>query len=514
MTIGKRFVYSLAGATALAALVAFVSPPPYWGGWLAASLLLAPGLFLLLTAWQWAGRGKVLAWMIALAFILRLGIGMTVSILLPQVGFDEEAQNAGYLFTDAYRRDQQAWELAQSDEPLWASFREEFTTDQYGGLLSSSAAVYRVLSPGVHRPFLILILGVLVSALGVVFYWQAVRLRWGEKLANLASWMLVLYPDGILFGASQMREPFLVGLIGVAFWALMVGDGSKKQARIALALSAAGMLLISSRVAVAVLGVLALWYWLDRAEHLPRRWRQVGWALLALAIAGIAFVSWDWFRASFQWDVLVTERASGWVTKILEETGSQVRIPFIVGYGLAQPVLPAAIIYPTLPIWKTIAIARAAGWYTLAPLILYASYAVWRSRPTSEKRILVFLSLVVLGWLLLSSARAGGDQWDNPRYRSIFLPWIGLLAAWGVQRALQFRDLWLVRWLVVEAIFLYYFTQWYFSRYLLLGSRLPFWENVSRIALLSALVLGSGWLWDLGKWVWRRSHNLHSKPGN
>ncbi len=511
MTVSRKSLFSLIGGMALAVGVALVSPLPFWNAWLAAMLLCVPAVFILLALWQWAGRRSTLGWMIVLTFFLRLGIGITVSLLLPQQGYDEPVQQAGYLFTDAYRRDLQAWKLAQSAEPLWASFREEFASDQYGGLLSLSAGIYRYISPDAHRPFLVLIVGALMSALAVPFLWQALRLRWNEKLANLAAWIVVLYPDGVLFGSSQMREPFLIGLIAVAFWAVVSHQHSMKPARVALALSLLGMLLISSRVAVAVAGVWIAWFWLDNLENIPHRWRIAGWALLALGVAGIAFVSWDWFHSSSQWDALVTERASGWVKKVIEEAGTQWRIPFIVGYGLAQPVLPAAIAHPSLPIWKTIAIARAVGWYALAPLILYASYAAWRARPPTEKRVLIFLSLVVIGWIVLSSARAGGDQWDNPRYRSIFLPWMSLLAAWGVQRALQMRDLWLVRWLAVEVVFLYYFTQWYFSRYFLLWSRLPFWQNVLRISLLSALILGSGWLWDAGKWAWRRFHKP-SKP--
>ncbi len=111
----------------------------------------------------------------------------------------------------------------------------------------------------------------------------------------------------------------------------------------------------------------------------------------------------------------------------------------------------------------------------------------------------------MLVWILISSARAGGDQWDNPRYRTIFIPWMALLAGWAIHWALERRDWWLARWLVVEMIFLGYFTNWYFSRYFNLWKRLPFWEMVLWIVIWSAIVLGSGWLWDLGRWLYRRS---------
>ncbi|NUO81692.1 hypothetical protein HUU05_16605, partial [candidate division KSB1 bacterium] len=97
--------------------------------------------------------------MMALAFFLRLAFGIGLSMALPIWGYDEPEQKAGYLFKDAYQRDRRAWSLAQSEQPLWVSFQDDMKTDQYGGLLALSAAVYRYLSPDVHRPHLVLAIG-------------------------------------------------------------------------------------------------------------------------------------------------------------------------------------------------------------------------------------------------------------------------------------------------------------------------------------------------------------------
>ncbi len=59
----------------------------------------------------------MVAWMLVLAFILRLGLGVGLSQALPVFGYDEEVPNAGYIFYDAYHRDRQAWQLAQSGDP-------------------------------------------------------------------------------------------------------------------------------------------------------------------------------------------------------------------------------------------------------------------------------------------------------------------------------------------------------------------------------------------------------------
>jgi hypothetical protein len=471
---------------------------------LAGWLLLALACYFLIWAIEWAGKGRSIALVIGLAFVLRLGAGVALGLILPEYGFDEPEQNAGYHFTDSYRRDQQAWALAQSDTPLWNSFRDEFATDQYGGLLGLSAVIYRYLSPDAHRPFLVLILGAFTTALGAAFLYKGVHLRWGEKTALLAAWILALYPDAIFFGSSQMREPFVVGLLCVAFWGVLAYNQSRRSAGIAVGVGLVLMALFSSRVALAAAAVLAVLFWLLHLAPNSRRWKIAGTAALVAAGLGMVAFTWVWLSSSAHWDIVTTLRTSNRALYEISSVGEQYIVPFIVGYGLAQPVLPAAIADSTLPVWKVIIVARAAGWYALAPLLLYSFYALLKSRSAKERAALLWLGGAVLLWLVISAYRAGGDMTDNPRYRSLFLPWMALLAAWGVRWALEQRDLWLARWLVVEGIFLFFFTQWYFSRYFDLWKRMPFWQMVATIAVLSGIVLASGWLWDLGKWARRK----------
>ncbi|HKI54320.1 MAG TPA: hypothetical protein VJ987_09355, partial [Anaerolineales bacterium] len=62
---------------------------------------------------------RKLFWIIALAFVLRLFVGVGIHLGLPLYGHaDSEEDKAGYVFTDAYIRDNQAWDLASSDRPL------------------------------------------------------------------------------------------------------------------------------------------------------------------------------------------------------------------------------------------------------------------------------------------------------------------------------------------------------------------------------------------------------------
>ena len=486
----------LAGALTGAAVAAF-SPGAFGSGWLAAALLASASLALLAAAWQWAGGGRRLAWMVALAFFLRLFMGIGLSQTLPSWGYTEPEQQAGYLFKDAYHRDTQAWDLARSDRPLWASFRDEFATDQYGGLLAVSALVYRYLSPDAHRPYLILILGAFFAALGVPFLIAAARARFSERIAALAAWIYVLYPDAIFFASAQMREPFLVGLLCVAFWALLRWDWKKKSAWLALIGSLLGMALISSRVAAAAAGFLGLLFLLENVVSLPdRRWKTLGWLALGLGLLAVLAFSWEWFRSSSGWDALVTWRNSGVIAERIKEIGEQWVLPFVIVYGVAQPVLPAAIADTSIPFWHTIAIFRAAGWYALIPFLLYGFFTFWREQDGRRRRLVFWLAAVVFLWLLIAAARGGGDVTDNPRYRSLFIPWLALLAAWSVDWALAHRDAWLWRWVAVEAIFLSFFTHWYLSRYFHLWVKMPFWVMVVSILVLAGGVLVGGWAWD------------------
>jgi hypothetical protein len=73
---------------------------------------------------------------------------------------------------------------------------------------------------------------------------------------------------------------------------------------------------------------------------------------------------------------------------------------------------------------------------------------------------------------------------------------MGLLAAWAVDWAYAHRSAWLWRWVLVECIFVGFFTHWYIGRYYRIWERLQFWNMIAWIIGLSCLVLGGGWLYD------------------
>ncbi|MBI5934909.1 MAG: hypothetical protein HY867_14485 [Chloroflexi bacterium] len=460
---------------------------------------------------------------ITLAFLLRLALGVALYVFLPTGGYENAQNQAGYVFYDSFRRDAQAWELAQSDAPILSAFNKNFYSDQYGGLLAFSAAAYRFLSPDAHRPLLPVFFGALTSALGLAFLWMAVARQWDAKVATTAAWIYALFPESILMGSSQMREPFLMAFVAMALWGFVkwqtagrVGSSSEayrdpyrdqQLAWLWLILSFAGMLLVSPVVALLTLIILAGWTWVTR-EH-----GRVSWITLAamgiVFLAGLYLLAWglerdqpfgtspfgivmNWFREAIKWDVHQLERGSGWIQKLFREMPEWLRPLFVMVYGITQPVLPATFIEPTTPLFRALYIFRSIGWYALVPLLFYAPFAIVRRETGSTRRLLLWLTAASWTWIIISALRGGADSWDNPRYRVMLIAVQAIVAAY----AWVGRDRWLVRWLIVEGIFVLVFTQWYVSRYFKIGGQLPFGIMIALILVLAALVMAFGWWQD------------------
>ena len=236
------------------ALIAFFQPEFFATGWLVFSLVILLGLAALVALWRWAGGGRTLAWIIALAFLLRLATGIALTTLLPVYGSDAEQSKDGYIFTDSWRRDRDAWALAKSDFSILSGFKnEEFSGDQYGGLMAVSAFAYRYLSPDAHRPTLIILMSALVSAMAIPFLWKAATVAWGVRIAIPAAWILALYPESILLGSSQMREPFLITFVVMLFLGLVTWKDNRRSASCWMVGGVLGMLLFNPSVAIFVL---------------------------------------------------------------------------------------------------------------------------------------------------------------------------------------------------------------------------------------------------------------------
>jgi peptidoglycan/LPS O-acetylase OafA/YrhL len=277
-----------------------------------------------------------------------------------------------------------------------------------------------------------------------------------------------------------------------------------------IALGLVGMLLVSPAVALFTIVVFAGWMFFT-GERREISWRGVlvaaGVFILGLFILSSSlnrsgdFVSTsplhvitDWFQTAVKWDLKQAIRDSGWIQKIFEESPAWMRLPFIAIYGIFQPVLPAALIKPTVLIWKFIYIPRALIWYMLLPVLTFSFVAGVGQKSGKMRNLVLWLSLVAWIMILLASLRGGADLWDTPRYRTIFFVWQSIVAGYVWVWWRETRNAWLTRILLMEGVFLLVFLQWYISRYYRLGGQLPFGAMVAVILGLWGLILGVG-LW-------------------
>lgn len=478
-------------------------------------------------------------WIMLFAFLLRLGLGVTASLLLPQVGYESKTNQAGYLFLDAYRRDSQAWDLAQSEKPLSRAFDQKYASDQYGGLLWVSAFTYRYLSAGTHQPLLVVFLAALIGSVGVLFVYLAAKQLMDEKTAFLSALIFAFFPEAILQGASQMREPFLMTFVAMAFYGLVewqmtvrspkspdFGHNRLQNLQILhslkpwfwMALALAGMLFISPGFVLVTLIAAAGWlYFAESKRKIPWQAVAVAVGIFVLALVAVA-ASWDslvtakgggllgtignWTRETAKWNAYVLGRSSGIVQLLFQALPPALATPFVTVYGILQPVLPAALLEPAIPFWQILGTIRALGWYLLLPFVAFAPFLAGIQPDDQQKgqkhltfsRGWLWLSLVVWGWILIAAVRGGGDQWDNPRYRVILLGWMAMLAARAFYAA---KSRWFWRIVAVEAIILLVFGHWYSWRYLNFGFNLGIRNTI-------AIALGLAVLLVLGDWLWQR----------
>jgi hypothetical protein len=513
----KRTLIIAAVAVLLAGLIlaALDSSSQLLTGWIAYTLLLCLAAVVML----WANKGLQVSSLISKialsAFILRLGAGVALMILLPVAGHQtSEVSLAGYVFRDALIRDTQAWRLASSSGSLLSAFSGSFSGDQYGGMLAISAAVYRYVSPDSHRPALILILTALASSVGVLFLWKAAQGWLNEKVVLLAAIIFAFYPESILLGSSQMREAFVISSAAIAFFGVQQVHHHRKQGWVWIGLALLTLLFFHPPSALTIfITLFGLWL-LERRGRFSWKPVLIFLGILILALVTVisiwsslpslegtnpATIFFTWLGNNFSFQAHQLERGSGWIQKLSRQVVEGLWPVVVVSYGLTRPVLPAAIFDPAPLIWVFINVLRAAGWYALAPVLLYGLYASFKATAEPRRRQLIWLGLAIWAWIIIASANAGGDQWDNPRYRALFLTWQALVAGWAVWWAVSNKDPWLKRLFLVEGIFLLLLSYWYATRIFRIGDVYNIWPVVAGAAVIGALVLAAGWILDRRK---------------
>jgi len=485
MTQRKVLGFGLAGVMVFSGALTLGDPAgASFRGWLAYLLVSAVGALALWLAWSWLTRDTGPRWLITCVLFglaLRAGIAVALARGLPIYGYDEKVQRAGYVFFDAYKRDNDAWAVSRTDRSLWLELTEPRSTDQYGGMLFLSAAVYRTLTPDVHRPLLITLFTAIASTLGILFSWAFAEKTFGEKAGGFTAWVVAVYPEGVLLASSQMREPFVMASIAAALYGYaLVREGRRRAGSLTVLFAGALVLLISPPYALLTLMTAVLaGLWEGRIG-----WRRSGSAALAilgLAVFGVYLVvqAWTglreitgapveallrwWENAGAQWRLNLLEDQSRWMSTLFDILPSWSQLPFVVFYGLVQPLLPAAIAYPGVAIWRAIAIWRSVGWYALLPFLMYAPFPAFRK--AGRRSLQAYLVLLIWVGAMVAAYRATSYQWDSPRYRAVFLTAQAALAAWAWVYATQAKSRWLARSAILLGMPTAGLLLWYLGRY-------------------------------------------------
>ena len=527
--VSKSFWFIALATVILAIVLAFLdNSGSLWRAWFAYLVLLGIGAASIYGVWRAVKASRKASASAIAAFSLRLVIGIALALLLPVFGYQNNQEHqAGYVYTDAYVRDNQAWDLATSGRSLLTAFSGEYSGDQYGGMLALSALIYRLLSPDAHRPFLILILGAIVSACGVLCLWKATQAWFGDKIALLATWLFAVYPESVLLGSSQMREAIVIPMTAITFYGITGIIQRKLSGWWWVLFSAFVLLLVQPLVGVISLAaLLGVWLFdpltlraLGKKQSILTIFLLVSLLLVAMFVAssilvklpslqgsGPLSVYLGWFQNNFTFQSHMLEQSSGIFQSLLNSVGEQWRWLIILVYGIAQPVLPAIVGDPSA-VWiaRIIGFLRAAGWYLLALFLVYGIVGIIRSRREERRFQLVWMGIINWAWIMVSALNAGADQWDNPRYRAILLLWQVILAAWAWEWARVHRDAWLWRWLAVEAVFVGLFTEWYLGRYYPGFIHLDIKLMSLIILVICGAILAGGVIWD-------RFHKIKPSP--
>jgi hypothetical protein len=253
-----------------------------------------------------------------------------------------------------------------------------------------------------------------------------------------------------------------------------------------------------------LIAILIAWIWEGKANL--RRTFLVVLPVLAFSIVilGLVINAWQeadyvwgnsfevlvrWFEnAGQQWRLTVASEKSGVIDHIFGLTPDWAHLPLVVAYGLVQPFLPASIVAGGAPIWHGIAIWRGLGWFALLPFLLYAPLASLKAR--GWRSLEFYLSMFIWIMAIVASYRAPGYQWDNPRYRAIFLAAQAAIAGWAWVHSRRTQSPWLRRVGILVAGVSLLFLQWYFGRVALTPSlSLPLTFAAIILFILIVLVL-------------------------
>ena len=484
--LGRRAGWGAAAAAAVAVsflLAILDARGDVLRAWLAYGVAALLSAALLLLAWDRLGREAPRAVLVAMlvALSLRLAVGVTLMRVLPVAGYPTDPQRAGYVYWDAFKRDTDAWNISRMPDPIAGLLAARAVSDQYMGMAAFSAGAYALLSPDAHRPLLMIEFAALASALSVLFTWAFGRALLGDDVGRLSAWGVALYPEAVLLGSSQMREPFLIACFAAGLYGYACErQGRRKSGVVWMAAAVMLALPLSPPFALALVAVLVgASLWEGRLRGASRRWVWMGAAALAVAALVLMALAWSsfgglsgggasallswWARVTDTWRMSLLIETSPIIGFFLEMFPAWAQMPAITAYGLLLPLLPAALADAGNPVWWTIAVVRALGWTVLIPFLLGGVLLVHRTR--SWNRIQGYLVIIIAASALAAATRASSLQWDNPRYRAVLLTAQMVLAAWAWLESKRGGDPWLKRIAWIELADLALIMIWYAGRY-------------------------------------------------
>jgi hypothetical protein len=344
---------------------------------------------------------------------------------------------------------------------------------------------------------LVLLLTASIGSLVVLFTWVFTQQRLGIKAGIFASWVVALYPEAVLLGASHMREPFLISglslvLAGYVRWRV-------QDTRTGLQYVLAGILLaliVSPPYMLIFIGlILGAWLWEGRSESERKAFVISLFLLLGLIALFLTIRAWSriegrpdgnplelvvwWLTGGAEYQLQIRQAESGWVKKVFGMVPAWGQMPLATFYGLFQPFLPAAIMDSTsAPFIRALVSLRALGWFFLLPFLVCAPLIAlrqsgWRSLPT-------YLAVLVWVTAILVSYRDAGRLWDNPRWRAVFLCAQAAIAGWTWMTFRRTKNRWLGRVAIAEVFAILAFLHWEAGRYYQ-TPRLNLWNTLGLI---------------------------------
>jgi hypothetical protein len=528
-----RALFLLLAGIVAAGLLAAVQSLLYGGnGWLQSNVFLPnfysfllPAisciLILALTNRWWLhgqerGKARCAVWA---AFGLRLFCLLIVPLGLTFWGYPTDSSREGIMSADAFNAVHTAWADANSTLTIPEVWNRA-AGDNTGGITVIGVIVYRLASPDAGRPLLLGLVAALCSTLTVAAAYRFGELVFPRRAADIAAWIVALYPEAALIGSSHLQLGYLAALLGLLLFstaALFIRNSPQdaildlppRPVCLLLALIAVGgMYFISNQFFQLTLVVIPIsLVWFSHPRTMLGRWIWLaGAGLLLTGLVLIVLAQLQWVPRA--WDLISLEGkylfGAAWTEydKAALINGSDMfagaiaSLPrdqaFIVAgfYGLLQPVLPAAIGYRNLTqtggaFWQVIGIFRGLGWYAMLLLVGYASLRAIGSFRSRHPALL--MAFFFWGVAFIGSYRALGDQWDNPRYRLFALIPMALLAAWGWLRFRQKQDIWFYRILWPYVCGIAALTVWYVLRYYF-SIKFPALASLATIAALSLAV--------------------------